>query len=364
MPSSTSREPLEPIAWDVAIRVARQALRLSPAFDPEKWRSLQADFDGYTARAHELVEAATGLRSNAGQPRARVVDRAGWVEANIGSFRRLLAPLTERLASGDAAKHVLTPANRAAAGVEVGLVLAWMPGRVIGQYDLLPADDEQSGDVIYYVGPNVLNLEARHGFASSEFGLWIALHEVTHREQFTGVPWMRDYFLGLIEKGSAMNAPDASTILDALRRAVTEIRAGRNPLAEGGVIGLLANSEQLATLREAQALMSLLEGHGDVVMSGPAAQSIPGAKRFAKVLAERRASAKGAQKVIQQLLGLEAKLRQYAEGERFVEAVFDAGGDDLFSRVWLSSANLPTMEEIREPSRWIERVGGFAHSAA
>src|SRR6202034_2461758 len=104
-------------------------------------------------------------------------------------------------------------------------------------------------------------------FDPDEFHLWIALHETTHRLQFTGVPWMQPYFLSLVERGTALGPPDGKAILDALRGAVAEVRAGRNPLSEGGIVGLLATSELLAALREAQALMSLLEGHGDVVMS-------------------------------------------------------------------------------------------------
>ena len=363
MPLFADDQSLEPVAWDVAIRTATQALRLAPPFKESARRALEEDFAEATAKAHELVEQATGLRSSAGAPRANVVDRGGWVSANVGSFRRLLAPLADRLAKQNLAKHVLTPMNRSAAGVEVGLMLAWMSGRVLGQYDLLPFDGEDAGDVIYYVGPNVLNLEARHDFPPREFRLWIALHEVTHRVQFTGVPWMRDYFLGLVERGIGLEMPETKTVLEALRRAAGELRAGRNPLAEGGVVGLLASSEQLETLREAQALMSLLEGHGDVVMSGSAAAAIPGAKHFAEVLAARRASASGLAKLAQQALGLEAKMRQYAEGEQFVESVLASGGDPLLARVWESAEMLPNMDEIRDPALWIERVGGLARSS-
>ena len=50
-------------------------------------------------------------------------------------------------------------------------------------------------------------------------------------------------------------------------------------------------------------------------------------------------------------------MRQYAEGERFVEHVEKEGGVDLFSRVWQASSMLPTLEEIRTPERWIARAG-------
>jgi coenzyme F420 biosynthesis associated uncharacterized protein len=346
-------------AWDVALRIGREALRFTSPLDARTRRRLDADFDEATARAEELVEATTGLRSTAGRARGLVVDRAGWVEANVGSLRRILAPAGRALAESETGgRSVLSPAARAAAGVEFGVLLAWMSSRVLGQYDLMPLDGDDSGGFVYYVGPNVVALERRHGFSPREFRLWIALHEVTHRMQFTGVPWMRDYFLGLVERGTSSGVPDVRTVLESLRRAAAEFWEGRNPLAEGGLVGLLASSDQLATLREAQALMSLLEGHGEFVMARAGADEVPDASRFGAVLAARRASAKGVVKLVQQALGLEAKLRQYSEGRQFIEAIEADGGDELFSRVWDSSEMLPTLEEIGAPERWIARARG------
>src|SRR5215469_14783754 len=92
------------ISWDtataVAARVARQQLELSEY----EQRSLESDFEELTAQAEELVEAETGLRSQAGPARARVADRSQWVDANVASFQRLLRPvltkLSDRLESG------------------------------------------------------------------------------------------------------------------------------------------------------------------------------------------------------------------------------------------------------------------------
>ncbi len=355
----------EIVAWDVALRVARQTLRLAsaPPVTEREFAALRRDFDAATARAEQLVEQATGLHPTVGPARSLVTDRAGWVEANLASFRRLLRPVARRLAASPKARRALNPLSRAAAGAEVGVLLAWMAGRVLGQYDLLPVEGSEL-DAVYFVGPNILELERRHGFAPEEFRLWIALHEVTHRVQFTGVPWMRDYFLDLVERGSALGTPDAQALLSSLRRAAAEIREGRNPLAEAGIVGLLASSEQLATLREAQALMSLLEGHGDVVMSSAARAEVPSAEHFAEVLHRRRSEVGPVARMARQAVGLEGKLRQYAEGERFVGHVLGAGGDELFSQVWGSPELLPSMEEIREPERWVERVGGRAATPA
>jgi len=348
------------VAWDVAERVATQALRALAAPGAGVQADLASDLADATARAERLVEAETGLVSNAGPAVARVTDRAGWVSANVGSFRQLLRPVGARLARRPATRRALNPAARTAAGVEIGLLLTWMSTRVLGQYDLLASE---AGGVVYYVAPNIAALEHRHGFPPDEFRLWIALHEVTHRTQFTAVDWLRPYFLGLVERGTELAVPDGRAILEALWRAAQEIRAGRNPLAEAGVAGLLASSEQLATLREAQALMTLLEGHSDVVMSRAGAAAVPSARRFHDVLAERRASASGLVRLLQQVAGIEAKLRQYREGEAFVEAVERAGGAELLALVWSGPEMLPTLDEIRDPSRWVARVGGTARAA-
>jgi coenzyme F420 biosynthesis associated uncharacterized protein len=355
----------EPISWDVARRVAAQVARRGSTVDRVAMQALQHDFDEFTELAEGLVGDATGLRSLAGPAHARVTDRAGWVSANLASFRRLIGPVAERLGTGNM-PTLLAPVARTATGAQVGLVLGWMSGRVLGQYDLLLAEEGADGgdaadeDVVYYVGPNVLALERRYGFPPREFRLWIALHEVTHRLQFTGVPWMRSHFLGLVERGLDIASADPAQLLSALRKAATEIRAGRNPLADGGLVGMLARDEQLQVLHEVQALMSLLEGHGDVTMDRAGEGLVPGAARFARVLRERRAEARGAARFLQQLIGLEAKMRQYAEGELFVEQVEKAGGRGLLERVWQSAAMLPTLEEIRAPDRWITRVGGAA----
>jgi coenzyme F420 biosynthesis associated uncharacterized protein len=346
----------DPVAWDVALGVARQVVRLlGDPLGPSELRAFQRELEEVTSIAERLVERASGLSSKAGATRAMVVSREGWVEANVGSFARLLRPIGERLVEGRG-RMAVTPASKIAAGAEIGLVLGWMSSRVLGQYDLFP---EKSGeDAIYYVASNIASLERQHGFEPGQFRLWIALHEVTHRLQFTGVDWMRDHFLGIVERGSSLASPNLATLLASFRRAALALREGRNPLAEGGILGLIASDEQLATLRDAQALMSLLEGHSNVVMSRAAIEQVPDAARFSRVLHERRTSSTGIARLFQQLIGLEAKMLQYSEGERFVESVLEDGGDELFAKVWSAPSMLPSLEEVRDPSRWIARVGG------
>jgi len=347
----------EPVDWALAERIAIRASGREPFAESYHYDSLAPDFAELTAEAEELVYRATGLRSTAGPARARVTDRAGWVHANVASFSRLLRPLTEKL--GDRmGESRIAPLTRRAAGAEVGVLLGWMSARVLGQYDLLIIEDEspEDQDVVYYVGPNVLALEKRFAFPPREFRLWLALHEVTHRAQFTGIPWLRPHFISLVHRSLEAVDPDPKRFMLGLRRVVDGAREGKSPLDDGGLVALLASEEQGAVLQQIGGMMSLLEGHGDVTMDRAGAGRIPSAERFSRVLRQRRQNQQPMAKMLQRLLGLEAKMKQYEQGEKFIAAVEIEGGTKLLNRAFEKADNLLTLAEIRDPASWIERV--------
>jgi coenzyme F420 biosynthesis associated uncharacterized protein len=346
------------VDWDLAERVAVRAAGTDPFHRSYHADSLVADFDELTTLAEEQVAIATGLHSLAGPARARVDDRGDWIRANIASFQRLMRPVTNRLEE-KMGTGLVAPVARRVAGAEVGALLGWMSGRVLGQYDLLVIEDEdpEEQDLVHYVGPNILALEKKFAFPPREFRQWLALHEVTHRMQFTGIPWMREHFLGLVDGMVSAVDEDPKQLLEAVTRAAEQIRKGTNPLDEGGLAAVFSSSAQRDLLEHIGGLMSLLEGHGDVTMDRAGADQIPNAVRFGQVLRQRRQNANPAIKLLQKLIGLEAKLKQYEQGERFIEAVEGAGGPAQLDRAWEDPANLPTMTEIRDPEAWLARVG-------
>ncbi len=326
---------------------------------------LEEDFAELTAEAEEVVSAETGLRSLAGPARARVTDRPGWVAANVASTQRLMRPLAKKLAEvmskpapmlGPVALRLPAQLSRNLAGVQLGALLGWMSTRVLGQYDQLLIEEESPDDqdIVYYVGPNIIELEDRFGFEPRQFRLWIALHEVTHRLQFTGVPWLRPHFLSLVASLVEGVDPDPRRLLEALKRAATEVREGHNPLDDGGLVALFASPGQRQALDSVGGFMSLLEGHGDMVMNRAAAGRVPDADHFAGVLRARRQLGVLA-RAVSMMVGLDAKLKQYEQGERFVEAVEAAGGRELFDLVWRGPEWLPKLAEIREPNLWVAR---------
>lgn len=352
----------ELISWETAASVAAKVARRQEPLTLPQRRALERDFEELTAEAEELVAAETGLRSLAGPARPRVADRAQWVDANVASFQRLLRPVVEKLSArvdqGRGFSPLPASVSRTLTGTEIGLLLGWMSTRVLGQYDQLLIEDErpEDQDIVYYVGPNIVAVERKYGFPTRQFRLWLAIHEVTHRAQFTGVPWMREHFLSLVERTLNGIDPDPKALLAALRRSVDQIRSGQNPLEDGGLVTLIAGPEQYAAIQEIGGLMSLLEGHGDITMDRAGADCIPSADRFSRTLKERRRQ-RGLAKLLSLLIGLDAKLRQYEQGERFIEAVEGAGGRDLLNKVWEGPAWLPSWAEIRTPGEWIARAG-------
>ena len=228
----------------------------------------------------------------AGPARARVTDRAGWVQRQHRVVPAPAAPVTDKLERAPRPERAAPPSRRSSPGAEVGTLLGWMSTRVLGQYDLLVIEDETPTTRTSSTtsGPNVLALEKRFAFPPREFRLWLALHEVTHRAQFTGVPWMRPYFLRSSSRPSTRSTPTRSGSSTRWRARRPRRRDGAEPARRRRARGAARDATSSATvLDQVGGLMSLLEGHGDVTMDRAGADRIPSAERFARVLRQRRA---------------------------------------------------------------------------
>ena len=341
-----------PIDWEraerVAIRVAARRPGPSDLLDgPPHAPAVQVE---------DQIEAVTGLRSANGAATVQLIDRATWIRVNIASFRSLLAPVAARWAEKTGAGTGPAAAvGRQLAGAQVGALLGWMSTRVLGQYDLLIGRDP-GDDAVYLVGPNLAAIEQRYGFDPFEFRSWVLLHELTHRAQFTGVPWMREHFTGLVDHSLTFADPDPTALMEALKTAMRDRRDAGQQVRDGGVLALLASSEQRRVMSRIGGLMSLLEGHGDVTMTRAAGDLAPHAERFERILRERRRTANPFSKVVMRLAGIEAKLNQYAAGERFITAIEAARGERAVDQCWQSAEMLPTLEEIRAPRSWLART--------
>lgn len=339
-------------SWDSAVSIARRFAGSYPLEGTYHEARLARQAPLLVERATSLVSAETGLEAP-GAPDVAVVSRSEWVENNIASFSELLAPLEDRLGEQRKIGHGVAGRIMAA---ELGAVLGFLSRRVLGQYELvLPTSDGGQGDTVMFVGANVLAMERRFEFRPSEFRFWVALHECTHRLQFQGVPWLRSYFIGLVEELVKASTPEpgrVARLADEVREASAQ---GRPLVNEQGLFGLLASPDQREIIDKVQALMSLLEGHGHIVMDRIGERELVSQARMSRILASRRNDPRTA--MFMRLVGLEMKMRQYEMGAKFIEGVERQSGWAALDAAWLRPSNLPTLAEIEDPVSWLYRVG-------
>ena len=339
------------VDYDLAVATAK---RLAPAPPQVSWAEateVVTELRGLAVRAEEHVRAVTGLVPPGEPEEAVVVDRPGWAAVNVTSFQTVLEPLTEKLASKQPSA-LAAGVTAKVAGVQMGTVLAWLSSKVLGQYEaFLP---EGTSGRLVLVAPNIVETERRLNVDPHDFRLWVALHEVTHRTQFTAVPWLHDHVRGEIrELLDATSLDDPQVLLGRLKAAVTELPRG------GSIVEVLQTPEQRLVLERVTAFMSLLEGHAEHVMDGVGPAVVPSVKHIRDRFQQRRKEHGGLlDRVLRRLLGLDLKALQYAEGKVFVDHCVREVGMAGFNRVWESPAMLPTRQEIREPQDWVHRVHG------
>jgi coenzyme F420 biosynthesis associated uncharacterized protein len=327
------------------------AARLAPR-GPQLSLTEAADVVGMlrdlTEQAEQHVRDVTGLHGVVGP--ATVVDRPGWAAANAAGFAVVLAPLEEAFAAKQG--RVAAAATAKVTAVQMGALLAWLSGKVLGQYEAFQPEGEQGRLLLN--APTIVETERRLGVEPHDFRLWVALHEVTHRTQFTAVPWLHAHVRA--EVGALLEA----TKLDDPEALLARVK-GLRDLPRSSLVEAFQTPEQKVVMDRVTAFMSLLEGHAEHVMDGVGPAVVPTVEHIrARFEAKRRDRGGPFERFVRRLLGLDLKAKQYAEGSRFVAAAVSAVGMDGFNRVWESAETLPTLVELRDPPAWVARVPGRA----
>ncbi|MFD0424361.1 zinc-dependent metalloprotease [Streptomyces parvus] len=368
------------VDWNLAVATATRLVRPGPDISREEARAVVAELRRHAKASEEHVRLFTRMIPEGTEPEdtpVLVVDRPGWIKANVAGFRELLQPLLAKMESrrsGGPGGAVLGAVGGKVTGVELGMLLSFLASRVLGQYETfapatreLPASANGGGRLLL-VAPNIVHVERELDVDPHDFRLWVALHEETHRTQFTGVPWLRDHLQGEIQTFLDETDVDPMTFLERLREAAQSLSGGR-PEGEQGesdtrsLVDIVQTPAQREVLGRLTAVMSLLEGHADYVMDGVGPDVVGSVSEIREKFQQRRAQGAGRlDQALRKLLGLDAKLRQYKDGEKFVRSVVDEVGMDGFNRIWTSPNTLPTKTEIAKPADWVARVHRKAES--
>ncbi len=348
------------IDWDLAVSAAARIAGQGPVVSRAEGAEAVAELREGADRSTPLVREFTGLHAQAGTAPVLVVDRRGWIQANADGFKQVIAPVVEKLQERRPSTGGLTDAiGSRVTGLEVGTLFGFLAGKVLGQFDPFYADPD-TVDVgrLLLVAPNIVQAERELEADASDFRLWVCLHEETHRVQFTAVPWMRDHLqeqIHTLVAGVDVDPSKVAAVLgDGLKRAGDLVR-GRG---EGSLLDLFATPEQRVVIDHVTGVMSLLEGHADVVMDGVGPEVIPSVEQIRTRFNQRRKGAGSLDRLFRRLMGLDAKMAQYRNGAAFVRGVIDHVGMDGFNKVWVEPAHLPSKDEIGDPTAWVRRVHG------
>ncbi len=366
-----SPNPTRTIDWDTAQRVG-ELIAGSPPYGGPPGRSVQP-------LAHEFARRVgdyTGLDLPAKLPPLEMVDRPGWIAANLLTMRPLLDPLIDRLGPGGDGllSGSLSAASGHLLGAQMGAVTGMLSQRVLGQYDLSLLDPSVTPRLLL-LAPNLASAARNLEVDRDDLLAWVAIHEITHAVQFSGAPWLAGHLGGILRElldglqigpaGRPSNAgssgqdgpswlPDPRELLNRARDG--ELRVLIERARHGELLRIGLGDERWRLVERMQATMSLIEGHAEHTMDAVGAEFLPSLPRLRAALTRRRESRGLPWRVLERLLGLELKMRQYEVGRRFCDAVVEADGPERLAIAWRSPEELPSTAELAEPALWLQRV--------
>jgi coenzyme F420 biosynthesis associated uncharacterized protein len=335
------------VDWKLAQRVADAVAGGDGAGPP---LVEQPALDAMAARAFERVSEYTRLHPAVPPPPLEPVGRREWSRANLETMGTTLEPVLERLGRGP-----LQSVGGVLIGVEAGGIVGFMGRNVLGQYELALLDPERPPRLLL-VAPNLR--EAARTFEADEAELleWVVFHEITHAVQFTGVPWLREHVASMLREllSSVKVEVDTAALLRVPK--LDDLRAAWESVRRDGLVHAVAGPERTEIIDRLQAVMAVIEGHAEHVMDAAGADVLPSLPKLRESLERRRREKPPLVKLLERLLGLDLKMRQYEVGKRFCDAVVRDWGIDGLNRAWSAPEHLPTLAELEDPAGWVRRT--------
>lgn len=343
------------VDWDLAAATARTLGKGGPDVTLAEATEVVDQLRTLTDEAVGHVMTFTKMTPQVSHHPVRVVDRADWAAVNIAGLREVIGPLATTLMKGREPSGLTAAIGPRVTGVQAGTVLAYMSGKVLGQFEVFSSDPGE----LLLVAPNIVEVERKLDAVPRDFRLWVCLHEVTHRTQFTAVPWMREYFFGQVKAFIDASEAGMDQFADRLKHGVSALAdAVRNPQSRASVLDLIQTPAQKVVVDRLTALGTLLEGHAEFVMDAVGPEVVPTVAEIRAKFNKRRQAHNPVERVVRRLIGIEAKMQQYVQGHKFVRSAVEQVGIDKFNLIWTSAETLPRLDEVANPGAWAARVVG------
>ncbi|MCA1839041.1 MAG: zinc-dependent metalloprotease [Actinomycetota bacterium] len=350
-----------PVNWQIATQIARAVagagkLTKSPA------ASDTSTFQEAVRIAEMQLTARLGTDPSSHLTEVRLIDRVGWVDLNFETLRPMIDRLAARLSGQFGVPGMASPPQLQTffdalgpflIGSQVGFLTGHLARQQLSGYDLpLPS---HGPDLVTFIFPNIVGVAEELDLDDKQFTLWVALHESAHRAVFSQHPWVPKHLLDLVTGYIDAAQIDLAEIMSKLENIGETDALAQLTQRPDQLLPLLVNDEQKGHLPKIQAFLAVIEGHADhLVEQISGGGLIPESEKISEAIVRRRAETSSADRLLNQLLGVDLKPETYRAGVRFIKAVAEAGRQEV---LWRGPDSLPLLDEITQPSAWLSRVG-------
>ncbi|MFV2040104.1 MAG: zinc-dependent metalloprotease [Acidimicrobiales bacterium] len=325
------------------------------------------------ARVAELQAVeATGLSPATGGLQTRVVTRTDWADRTLASYKPLFERLSASLSAQPPRDHDTDSGGDPMAAMfgqmmgmlgpmmlsmTAGSMVGHLARRSLGTYDI-PVP--RGGNEVLIVPANLDAFGDDWSLPAQDLRLWVCLHEVIHH-LVLNVPHIGSTLTELLLEyaGGFRAEPDAlEQRLEGLDLAdPSALQDLQATLGDPEVIlGVIQSPEQLALLPRLHALTAVVVGYVDHTMDRIGEGLLSSYGQLTEALRRRRVEADPSDRFIERMLGLELTQAQYERGTAFVAGVVDRAGTAGLDKLWASSRNLPTPNEVDAPGLWLARI--------
>ena len=349
------------VDWERVRTIARQIIKEEEAAPDwhENWKSYYREM---VARCYPVITAEIGRDLPVPVDSIQAFTRNEWIDANIANFRELFQPIEaiygRMQTTSSLGTALMGDLNQTLLSGQVGVLLGYLARRVLGQYDLsLLGKEPVTAGRLYFVEPNISTVQNELGLDPDDFRLWIALHETTHAYEFEAYPWVREYFNSMLEEYFGYLSNDLTSVASGMGGLKSIIDRARSNVNNGDSwIEVVMSAEQRVLFSKLQALMSIIEGYSNYIMNAVGERLLPTYADIKERVEQRATRRSSVEKLFVRITGLALKMEQYRLGESFIDAVVAEHGIAIANRVWEGPEMLPTLDELRNPKSWVERI--------
>ena len=320
--------------------------------------------------AETWLDGATALP--AGTTKAEAWTPEQWVNETLNTWKRLCDPVAEQISAvwvsalPEEAKGMAGPLMAVmnqmggmAFGSQLGQALGTLSQEVLTSTDIgLPLGP---AGVAALMPAAIETLSEGLEQPRSEILTFLAAREAAHHRLFSHVPWLASQLLNAVEtyaRGMKIDMSGMDQLAQGLTPESLADPAGLERLLSQGMFEPKATPEQTAALERLEALLAIIEGWVQTVVTAALGERIPGTVALSEMLRRRRATGGPAEQTFATLVGLELRPRKMREAADLWQRVTEAVGSDARDAVWQHPDLMPTAADLDEPAAFIDRIIG------